>query len=326
MISVIIPIYNSAQYLPACLESVLNQTYRDLEVICINDGSTDGSLQILQQLARQDSRLRVIDQKNSGASAARNTGLDLARGEFVAFVDSDDTLEADMYETLLSLQEAHQADIAHCGYKRIRMDGSVKEVSGTGLLLVQNWTEAIPCLLTGTYFACGLWNKLYRRSLFDQVRFDTNLKINEDMLVNVQVFHKAGTTVFLDAPLYCYYERSQSICNATAELRKLKDSIYAAQWILQAHANGPIQGVCAEHLLRRHIALYRHHLMNGLKPGSPAFHQIHRKITDIQQAYRAMSPRNLLNYRFMRYLPRIYRLVYRVYDRLRTPNWDVKEG
>ena len=116
LISVIIPVYNTAEYLPRCLESVLNNTYRNLEVICINDGSKDNSIEVLNAYAQKDSRIRVIDQENAGVSAARNRGLDEVVGEYIAFVDSDDWIHRQYFEVLLASARDHDAQIAICNY------------------------------------------------------------------------------------------------------------------------------------------------------------------------------------------------------------------
>ena len=114
LISVIIPVYNTADYLPRCLDSILNNTYRNLEVICINDGSRDNSLEILNAYSEKDSHVRVINQENGGISAARNNAMDLASGEYIAFVDSDDWVHSHYFEVLLNGLLLHRADIAVC--------------------------------------------------------------------------------------------------------------------------------------------------------------------------------------------------------------------
>lgn len=196
MISVIIPVYNSAPYLEQCLNSVLSQTYPNLEVICVDDGSTDISKHIIQKFVEEDSRVILVSQPNSGVSTARNAGLDIAHGEYITFVDSDDEIEPDMYETLLDLLLRYKADIAHCGYKKMHLDGTVKDVLGTGELLVQDSSEASKCLITGQHFVGSPCTKLYKQELFSNIRFVPELKINEDVLVNAQLFNRAQKIVF----------------------------------------------------------------------------------------------------------------------------------
>lgn len=322
-ISVVVPVYNSAPYLEQCLGSILAQTYTNLEVVAVNDGSTDDSLKILHDLAEKDSRVVIISQNNSGVSSARNAGLQIATGEWISFIDSDDELEPDMYETLMDLTRKHEADIVHCGYKRICLDGTQKDVRGTGELIIQGSTEASRCMLTGKYFSCGLWNKLYRRELFEDVWFDTNLRINEDILVNVQVFCRAKTIVFLDVPKYHYFERAQSACNTTNLFRKGKDCVAAAEQILQVHKADALKDVCASRLRSALINRYRFYLLYGEEKCEEELKGIRQKMDILESEYKEQSNRQKWNYRFMRCLPRFYRLVYRIYDRIRKPNWDV---
>lgn len=323
MITVVVPVYNNALYLESCLDSILAQTYRDLEIICVNDGSTDNSLELLHTIAKRDPRVTVLSQENAGVSAARNAGLELAHGDFVAFVDSDDELEPDMYETLLKLATEYQADIAHCGYKRMHLDGTEKNIQGTEKLLVQDSWNAIQCLLTGKFFVGSLWNKLYKKELFSDVRFDTSLKINEDVLINVQVFLKAKKLVFLDVPKYYYYERASSSCSRTNQLRKKQDCVAASKKMLEACTNTQLESVCAGRLRGTLIDLYRTYLLTDMRETKAVREDLHNEILKAAALCKAPSSRSAFNYCFMRYLPALYRITYTVYDYIRKPNWDL---
>lgn len=120
LISVIIPVYNTAKYLPRCLDSILKNTYKNLEIICIDDGSTDESLAILHTYADRDKRVKVVTQTNGGVSSARNQGLNLASGFFISFVDSDDWVHHQYFEALVSVQEKTNAQIVNCGYSAVQ--------------------------------------------------------------------------------------------------------------------------------------------------------------------------------------------------------------
>ena len=137
-ISVVIPVYNTEKYLPACLDSVLNQTHRDLEVICVNDGSPDGSAAILEEYAARDPRVRVLTQENHGLTAAKAAGTAAASGEWIGFVDSDDTVQPNMFERLLTNGEKHSADISCLGMTYIYPDGHTVPHFGRGMF--SNWT------------------------------------------------------------------------------------------------------------------------------------------------------------------------------------------
>lgn len=323
LISVIVPVYNNAPYLSQCLTSILSQTYSDLEIICVNDGSTDNSLEILHAIAQSDPRIIVLSQENAGVSAARNAGLEIAHGDYVAFVDSDDELEPDMYETLLNLATCYQVDIAHCGYKKIHLDGTEKDVQGTGKLLVQDSQEAIECLLTGKFFVGSPCNKLYKRELFSDIHFDTSLKINEDVLVNVQIFLKAKKLVFLDVPKYHYFEREGSSCSRTDLLRKKQDCVAAAEKMLKVCEGTSLEGICASRLLGTLRDLFRAYLLTDKRGTKAVREEICNRISAISPLCKSRSLRNEINYLFMRYLPGLYRAVYTLYDHIRKPNWDI---
>ena len=234
MISVIIPIHNSEKYLHQCVNSVLNQTHKNLEVILIDDGSTDLSPKICDGFAERDSRVIVVHQANSGVSSARNKGLDVASGEYITFVDSDDCLEPYIYEILLRLLQEKDADIAHCGYKRVSETGEVlKEVSGTHQVMEHSSVEAINHMLSGELYACSLWNKLFKRKLVRNIRFDQNLAINEDVLVAFLLFQNAKQTVFIDETLYHYRVYNGSACHTTEELKKIEDSLTATEAMIK---------------------------------------------------------------------------------------------
>lgn len=323
MISVIVPVYNSCAYLKNCIDSILRQTYSDLEIICVNDGSTDGSLRILKELEQQDSRIIVLSQDNAGVAAARNAGLEIAQGEYVAFVDSDDELQPDMYEVLINLAQENGSDITHCGYRKMYLDGTSKDICGTGQLLVQTADEAICCLLAGERFVSGLWNKLYRTNAIADIRFDTQLKINEDTLFNVQAFRRAEKTVFIDLPKYLYFERENSACARTASIKKKQDSVKAAEQILALLRNSAPETVAAQRLHYCLTDLYRAYLFEGIRKNRSVCDKLHGKICETALLIRTNSRRSQINYAFMRAMPMVYKAVYSVYDYIRKPNWDL---
>lgn len=322
-VSVIVPVYNCADYVERCVRSIMAQTHRDLEIICVNDGSSDGSGAILDRLALEDARVRVIHQKNAGVSAARNAGVLAATGAFLTFVDSDDAIEADMYETLLALFTDDDISIAHCGYKRISPDGSVKEVTGTGRLTIQTAEEAAACLLLGRLFVGSLCNKMYRADLFTQIRSDTTLAINEDVLVNAEAFSRAKKAAFLDVTKYLMYERPGSATTGTKQEKKLLDCIRAAEKMLQVYRNTPVEPAAAERLYLTLVQAYRWSVLSDAGFDREMRKQFAAKIASVAPLRRGGSARNTCNYLFMRFLPSVYKLVYTLYDRIRTPNWDV---
>lgn len=322
-ISVIVPVYNCEPYVERCIRSIMAQTYMDLEIICVNDGSSDRSWQILEKIATEDSRIRMIHQANAGASAARNTGVDFATGEVITFVDSDDAIEPDMYETLIPYFLDEDVDIVHCGYKRMYLDGTSKEVNGTGNLVRQDRYEAAECILSGRMFVGSLCNKLFRSHLLKEVRFDTTLSINEDVLANAVLFSKSNKSVFLDISKYLVYERLGSASSVTREHKKLSDSVLASERMLQVYLGTPVEQVAEERVINTNIGLYRWYVMNALTTGHQERKNLAKKIDSILRKREDISSRQRINYGLMRYIPILYRLLYSVYDVIRIPNWDV---
>lgn len=322
-ISVIVPVYNCESYLPACLDSILSQTFSDLEIIVVDDGSVDGSPAICDAYTKKDSRIRVIHQSNQGVSAARNVGLDVATGGWIGFVDADDTIAPDMYEVLQKLALEHDADIAHCGYKKVFLDGSVKEVLGTGMLLIQDSREASECLLTGKHFTGSPCTKLYKRTILQDINFNKNLKINEDVLLNAQIFQRADKLVFLDVTKYHYHERSDSATHITQKLKVKQDCVQVAEILLEMYQSTELESACADKLQYALLDLYRVYLFESFAGSKNEREQIHSKLQAVFKLCTKQSFRSVLNYEFMRRMPRLYVQVYRIYDRVRTPNIDL---
>ncbi len=219
MISVIVPVYNTAPYLFRCLSSIADQTYRNLEIICIDDGSTDGSGAICDDFARKDARFVVRHQANAGESEARNAGLKLVHGDCIAFVDCDDWLAPDMYERLFQRMTETQADIVCCGYAKEMEDGSSHPMRNELSVKTGIWQQHD--LLTYVYHRDAyrgvtgyIWCKLYRAEALRRHGrlpiFRQDLVLGGDILFFAQAAMRAQTSAYIDAPLYHYRIRSTS--------------------------------------------------------------------------------------------------------------------
>lgn len=224
LVSVIIPAYNIEAYIGRCLDSVLSQTYENLEIIVVDDGSSDGTGKILDDYEKKDSRIKVIHKENGGVSSARNKGLDVAAGDYIGFVDGDDLIAPEMYETLVNLLEEEDADIAHCGYQMVFPD-RVDYYYNTGKRKVQTTEEGLKDLLSGEMIEPALYNKLYKRRLFENNRLDETLKINEDLDMNYRLFKKSQKSIYQDKPLYSYMIRKSSATGSSALSIKREDSL-----------------------------------------------------------------------------------------------------
>lgn len=210
-ISVIVPCYNIAPWLQNCLDSIINQTYHNLEIIAIDDGSTDETGTIIDTYASKDSRIVAIHQANAGLVAVREKGITLATGDYIGFVDGDDTIEPDMYERLLNNALKYNADISHCGISFVWPNGHIDAHYGTGKIIEQDNFSGVRDLLLGEQIEPSLCNKIYARSIVRESCLDVTVLNNEDLLRNFTLFSRAKKSVYEDFCGYRYYQRSGSM-------------------------------------------------------------------------------------------------------------------
>ena len=211
LISVSVPVYKVEPYLDRCVQSIVNQTYTNLEIILVDDGSPDCCPQMCDEWAKRDSRIRVIHKENGGLSDARNAGMQIACGEYIAFVDSDDWLETGMILKLHQCIMKDSSDIASCGALRVWDDGTPSRAmlhfSGNHIL---EGKEALKALIQSTYLIQVVWNKLYSKRLIENIPFRKGI-IHEDEFWSWQVVAKASKVSVLEENLYNYRQRSSSI-------------------------------------------------------------------------------------------------------------------
>lgn len=234
MISVIVPVYNVAPYLKRCIDSILSQTYSQLEVILIDDGSMDESPDLCDKYQRQDKRISVVHKTNAGLSAARNTGLDIASGDYVVFIDSDDWIHPRCLEMLMSDISNNHTLLAISDLKRTSGECTFLEINRGVTILAQS--EVIPRFLHGEWIsACG---KLYHRSLWNNNRFPEGLN-NEDYAILIKIFEQCETVTYRKDPLYYYYIHEGSISHSVLNLHSF-DEIKTGQIVWEyCKANYP---------------------------------------------------------------------------------------
>ena len=209
-LSVIVPVYNAETYLRKCISSILQQTYGNLEVILVNDGSTDSSGKIAQEIAAEDERVKVINQHNQGVSSARNTGLRMAAGKYVGFVDADDWVEPSMYEILINEMIHYQADLACCGYQKIFADGraEIHDLQGLDLIMDKN-TFIMHMFDAPRTIPQSVWGKLFLRDKISHY-FDEDLIICEDSDFLIEYAININKPVIIKQALYCVYNNENS--------------------------------------------------------------------------------------------------------------------
>lgn len=210
-ISVIIPIYKVEAYLEKCVISVRHQSYQNLEIILVDDGSPDGCGELCDRFAEEDPRIRVLHKENGGLSDARNKGLDIATGEYILFVDSDDFIHPQMVEILYRNLQAAEADISVCGFLSVEEGEEVSlALSGESKTEVFEGEEVMHCLQHRNLLTVVAWNKLYKRSLFAELRYPKG-KLHEDEFLIHHLLHQCKRIVYTDGKLYYYLQRSGSI-------------------------------------------------------------------------------------------------------------------
>lgn len=207
-ISIIVPIYNSEDKLERCINSILSQSYKDIEIILINDGSTDESLKICEEFKNKDKRIILIDKKNAGVSAARNCGLDITTGEYIQFVDSDDYIKPNMCECLLKGICKSKADVVICGYDRTEKNKITSKFPKEATInKLYDFKDTFSELFNNALFNAP-WNKLYRKERIKKY-FKENLSIGEDLLFNLSYFSDCDKIVMINDCLYNYDVLSQ---------------------------------------------------------------------------------------------------------------------
>lgn len=223
MISVIVPVYNVEVYLPGCIESILDQTYKDFEILLIDDGSTDNSGKICDEYAKRDNRCIAIHQQNKGVYNARNTGLSHATGEYISFVDSDDYIHPQMLEILYKALQKGDYDFSLVAYKQVWDYSKYSPITKTNTCILDTST-LIHRLYNISYknnslpeMSCQvLWNKLYRKSLIGESRF--KITGSGDTEFNNRIYLKTKSAIYIDEPLYYWYQRATSITHQSINL------------------------------------------------------------------------------------------------------------
>ena len=221
LVSIIVPVYNVEKYLEKCLDSLIDQTYRNLQIILVDDGSGDSSGTICDRYAAQDNRIQVIHKKQSGVSAARNTGLEAVKGSYICFADSDDWIDEKMIETMYENMVEEKAQISIIGYDMVWEDGRCQKKSDENAYYVWNQREAIAQWMTQKIFKGFMWDKMFAREIFAGIRFPEDRSYMEDVAIGLDLFARAETVVYSGKIGYHYLQRQGSATNSGFQEREL---------------------------------------------------------------------------------------------------------
>lgn len=257
LVSIIVPIYNVETYLSKCIDSLINQTYENLEIILVNDGSTDRSGDIASNYAKKDARIRYVEQENQGLGGARNTGISQAQGQYILFVDSDDYIKEKMVESMVNTMEINALDILVCEFERVNENNETLEKSHLPFLSDKIYDPRInkEILLTDP----AAWNKMFKKELFDKtdIRFPSRVWY-EDLRTTPKLIANAKRVGFIHEPFYLYLQRQGSIMNS-ATLSRQEESLQAMDDLLyyfKAHHLDKIYEKELEFLCIAHVYVF----------------------------------------------------------------------
>lgn len=315
-ISIIVPVFNLEQYIGRCLDSLLAQTYTNIEIIIIDDGSCDSSPQIIARYEKKHSNIKVIRQKNRGVTAARLAGVKEATGDYIGFVDGDDYIDADMYELLMNNMRQYHADISHCGYQMEFNDGRVKAFYNTGDIIVQDNTKGLIDLISGVQVEPGLWNKLYKKKLFENLRQDESIKINEDLLMNYYLFKKARNSVFCDICKYHYIIRENSASRQNLNRNKIIDPIRVKQIMLEDSNVELVKTEIQRMYMDTLLNIYNQIILNDVKKEYQDYKRTILELLKKEKRFVGFLPiKKKILYFGAVYGQTFYMLIYKVYER-----------
>lgn len=316
MISIIVPAYNLKDYILRTLNSILAQTYKELEVIVVDDGSTDSTAAVLDEYAVAHPQIRVIHQSNGGVTSARLRGIAEASGDWIGFVDGDDEIEPDMYERLMENALKFGADISHCGYQMVFPDGRINYFHNTGNLVQQDKLMGLKDLLTGSMIEPGLCNKLFRKTLFYSLLhdklMDVSIKINEDLLMNFYLFCQAEKSVFEDFCPYHYIVRSASASRQKLNENKIYDPIKVKEQIWAATPNDVLK-IAQQAYLRTCINIYNSIILSNQHEFEKDRLNVRQTIIIHWDFVRLLKKKQRLLAIMIRYAPVLYKPAYLFY-------------
>jgi len=336
LISIIIPAYNIAPYLERGVTSVLHQTYRNLEIILVDDGSTDESGQICDRLAERDERIVVIHKENGGLADARNVGMGAAKGSFIGFVDGDDWIDADMYERMLSAALAEGAALAVCRYRRVY--GDRIEDASVDRVVVFEGQEALQYYVEEREeydIQNAAWNKLYRREILEKLRFPVG-KWYEDIVFSAKALGSADRCVYLDSACYNYIiDREGSIMNVKINSRTFTDQI-PAYWerssFLRALGRRDLADI-HDYFVYKRLLLFYNQLKKSKAPDKKKYLKeitdiIYKNRDDYERIYRCRiaNPNEKRKMELFLKSPRLYWCVMRINEAVVLPMKMRKKG
>lgn len=315
-ISVIIPMFNVEKYIEKTLNSVIEQTFKDFEIILINDGSTDRTVDICQEYLNKYNNIMLFEQKNKGVSSARNLGIDKANSKYIIFIDADDLLEKDMLEVLYEDIVKNNADMSICGYIIKNLDDTIIYHYNTNLYKLFDKTMIMQEFLRERLFGIALWNKLIKADIVKKHKFDESLKINEDKKFLFSVISECKNVIYNDVCKYKYILRKNSAATAKFDNRMF-DVIKVNDYIFKTlkDCDSDIKSLISKNVISNYIMLYRiMTLASNRKEYILEYNELRQKILnfDISKCEKNISKLNRLEINMIKRIPHIYIVLFKL--------------
>lgn len=317
LVSVVVPAYNIAPWLPKTLDSILAQEGVSLELLVVNDGSTDDTGAVLDAYAAAHPQVRPIHKENGGVTSARLRGVAEARGTWIGFIDGDDIIEPWMYARLLKNAHENQADISHCGHRVCFPDGRVQQIHGTGAFHIHDTNQGLYELLDAGMVDGSLCTKLFRRALFDGLSdwMDSTIKNNEDLLMNYYLFSRCKKSVYEDVCPYHYLMRSGSASYRQGNERSFFDPIRVRQHIL-ANCTPEMENEARNALMRNLLFAYGRLAVETGEGYGGYRKRVRQLIMEQKPHFGLLSKRNYILANMICVAPWSFCLAYNVYVRV----------
>lgn len=331
LVSIIIPVYNVEKYLPECVHSVLKQTYSDIEIILVDDGSLDNSSRLCDEFAKNEKKITVIHKKNGGLASARNTGLEHAKGKYVYFVDSDDCIHPQLIERTVGIAEEYQTQIVQVElemveegfhhYQKTVREGKLQFFSV--LQALQNLDKDNQFIATDIRLTTTVvWNKLYRRDIFEKVRFGEGIRIHEDQMIIHRLLIAGGGMVFYDSPLHFYRSNQSSLMHRKWQPDKLiiidcySDRL---QSVLELPVSKEQYQVVSLIYYRYLVCIFKNYIMidkymDGIEKQNKELELYFRLKKTMKARYGQLPLKMKLVFRFFLWQPKIFIKVYRLFS------------
>ena len=323
-ISIIVPIYNVEKYLEQCIESIINQDYKNLEIILVDDGSPDRCANIIDEYAKKDNRIKAFHKENGGLSDARNYGLDRATGEYICFVDSDDFVEKDFISSMYNNIKKYNVDIAACNSYDYYNKNKIKVSNYMNVEKLYNKDEANKYLYIIGYYNVGVWNKMYIRRLWNKLRFPVGKK-SEDIYVMYEIINNSNGLYYSAVPKYYYRQREGSITNSN---NINYDVIQASKKALQFYKENDIEEVmpyAMQYLVFAYIGIYNAILCR--KKDKKKMKEIRREVLALKKEiiYDEISKSRKIQLFLFLHLIGIYNILFIIYDYKRDKEGQVNK-